>query len=67
LGRLLGALAIVLGTAVVGFDPNRLDRVVLDLPRGSHGVHLHDLIGAGLVALGIAVLWYSPSRFREAD
>ena len=44
LGRLLAVVSIFLGTAIAGFDPNRLDRVILDLPRG-HGIHSHDIIG----------------------
>jgi hypothetical protein len=55
--RLFAAVAIMLGTAVVGFSPNRWDVVVLDLPRG-HGIHLHDMLGSALIALGIAVFWH---------
>lgn len=58
--RVLAVIAIFAGTAIVGFNPNRWDYVVLDLPRQSHGIHLHDLVGLALVLLGVVVLWYSP-------
>ena len=58
LGRLLAVVSIFVGTAIVGFDPNRLDRVFLVLPR-EHGIHLHDVLGAALVTLGTVVLWRS--------
>ena len=48
------------GAIVLGFDPNRWDYVVLDLPRGGHGIHVHDLYGAALVAVGTLLLWHSP-------
>ena len=51
-------VSIFVGTAIVGFDPNRLDRVFLVLPR-EHGIHLHDVLGAALVTLGTVVLWRS--------
>jgi hypothetical protein len=54
--RLVGVAAIVVGTAVVGFSPNRWDVVVATLPRG-HGIHLNDILGTALIALGIALLW----------
>lgn len=57
--RAAAVIAIVLGAAIVGFDPNRWDAVVYVLPRG-HGIHSHDLIGAALIAVGIVVLWRSP-------
>jgi hypothetical protein len=49
--------AIFLGTIIVGFNPNRWDTVILDLPRGSHGVHLHDVVGVALIALGVIGIW----------
>ena len=58
LGRLLAVVSVFVGTAIVGFDPNRLDRVFLVLPR-DHGIHLHDVLGAALVTLGTVVLWRS--------
>lgn len=57
--RVMAAVAILLGTLVVGFNPNRWDYVVLSLPRG-HGIHLTDVVGMTVVVLGIAVLWFSP-------
>jgi hypothetical protein len=59
--RLVGVVSIIVGTAVVGFSPNRWDVVVTALPRG-HGVHLNDILGAALVALGTALLWLEGSR-----
>jgi hypothetical protein len=56
---MLGVAAIFVGVVIVGFNPNRFDTVVMDLPRG-HGIHLHDLIGLALVALGTVVLWVLP-------
>ena len=60
MGRVLGAVAIVCGAIVIGFNPNRWDPVLMNLPRGSHGIHVTDIVGMALVVLGIAVLWYSP-------
>jgi hypothetical protein len=61
LGRVLGIVAIAVGTTLVGFDPNRFDRVLFDIPfRAGHGVHLHDLLGLLLVALGTLALWFLP-------
>jgi hypothetical protein len=57
----LAVVAIFAGAAVVGFNPNRWDIVILDLPRGSHGIHLHDVIGMALITLGVVVLWRSGS------
>jgi hypothetical protein len=48
-------VAIFLGAAVVGFNPNRWDKVVANLPRG-HGIHAHDVIGMVLITLGVLVL-----------
>jgi hypothetical protein len=61
LGKTIGAVAILVGTIVVGFSPERWDTVILELPRG-HGIHTHDIIGLALVAIGIALLWRSPGR-----
>jgi hypothetical protein len=49
----------VIGTALVGFSPERWDVVVATLPRG-HGIHLNDIFGGGLIAFGTFVLWFSP-------
>ena len=59
LGKTAGTVAILLGTIVVGFSPERWDKVILVLPRG-HGIHIHDLIGMAFVAFGVALLWRSP-------
>ena len=61
MGRVLGIVAIALGTAVVGFNPNRFDTVLFAVPlRAGHGVHLHDLVGLALVAAGVVLLWFLP-------
>jgi hypothetical protein len=60
MARVLAVVAIVTGTVVVGFNPNRWDYVLFDLPRGGHGIHLHDLYGMTLIAVGTLVLWHSP-------
>jgi hypothetical protein len=56
----LGVIAIAVGTTVVGFNPNRDDPVILTLPRGGHGIHVTDVIGAVIVTVGIVLLWRSP-------
>ncbi len=53
--RTAAVVAIFLGAVVVGFSPNRWDKVVANLPRG-HGIHTHDLIGMALITLGVLVL-----------
>jgi hypothetical protein len=55
-GRLRALIAIVVGVAIVGFNPNRWDWVMLGLPRG-HGIHDHEVVG---VAIGVIELWRSP-------
>ena len=62
--RLVGVAAIVVGTGVVGFSPNRWDVVVATLPRG-HGLHLNDILGTALIVLGIALLWRRDSEIRR--
>ena len=59
-GKVTGAGAIVVGVALIGFNPNRWDVVILTLPRG-HGIHLRDVIGMMSTGLGIALLWRSPT------
>ena len=51
-------VAVYAGAALIGFNPNRWDAVVLILPRG-HGIHLRDMIGVGFLTLGVIVLWRS--------
>jgi len=57
-------MAIFAGAVLVAFSPNRWDHVVLVLPRG-HGIHLHDLLGMAVVALGTVVLWCAPRPVRS--
>jgi len=59
LGRVWAVAAIVVGTALVGFNPNRWDLVILTLPR-DHGIHIRDVVGVAFIAIGTAVLWRSP-------
>jgi len=57
----LGIVAVALGTAIVGFNPTRFDKVLFAVPvRTGHGVHVHDLIGLALVTLGVLLLWFIP-------
>ena len=63
MAKFLGALAVLVGTAIVGFSPNRWDKVILDLPRG-HGIHAHDVLGMVFVLVGIALLWWRGPRWR---
>lgn len=55
----MGAVAILVGAVLTGFDPLRWDVVILTLPR-HHGIHLTDAVGMVLVTLGIVVLWRLP-------
>ena len=57
----VGVVAIAAGTALVGFSPNRWDVVVAILPRG-HGIHLNDVLGSALLALGTALVWWRGSE-----
>jgi len=59
--RIAGVASIVIGTAIVGFSPNRWDAVVATLPRG-HGIHLNDIVGAALITVGAALLWRGGTR-----
>jgi hypothetical protein len=59
--RLAGVAFIVVGTAIVGFSPNRWDAVIATLPRG-HGIHLNDVLGTVFIATGTALLWLAPDR-----
>jgi hypothetical protein len=58
--RVTGAVSIFVGAIITGFNPNRWDRVILDLPRQSHGIHVTDVIGIALVTIGVAILWRAP-------
>ena len=55
--------AILLGAVLIGFNRDLWDIVVMNLPRG-HGVHIRDIAGMGLLALGAVVLWHSPRSHR---
>jgi len=59
--RVLGAVGIIAGAILIGFNPNRWDVVVATLPRG-HGIHGRDLLGMAFIAAGILVLWHAPSH-----
>ena len=59
MARLAALLAIAIGVAIVGFNPNRWDEVLLVLPRG-HGIHAHDVVGVVLVTIGATTLWRWP-------
>jgi len=57
--RVAALVAIAVGVAIVGFNPNRWDEVILVLPRG-HGLHAHDVVGVVLVTIGTVALWRMP-------
>lgn len=58
MGRVFAVVMITVGTLMVGFNPNRFDKVLFDIPlRSGHGVHLHDILGMLFVAFGTLVLW----------
>ena len=59
--RSLGALGIVVGAVLIGFNPNRWDFILVTLPRG-HGIHIRDVLGMLLIAVGITTLWKAPAR-----
>ena len=61
MARIAATLSIVVGTLIVGFNPNRWDYVVMNLPRG-HGIHLHELLGVAFIATGIVLFWRRPIR-----
>ena len=54
--RYLGASLIVAGVLILTVNVGELDRVVAAVTY-SHGVHLSDLVGAAVVAVGAAILW----------
>jgi hypothetical protein len=53
-------VAIFTGAVIIAFSPQRWDYVLFGLPR-SHGIHLHELMGMALVAVGTFVLCRSPA------
>jgi hypothetical protein len=60
MARLAGVVSIFLGAIIIGFNPNRWDPVILDLPRQSHGIHVTDVVGMSLVTIGVVILWCAP-------
>lgn len=64
-GRTRGAIAIIAGAGLIGFNPNRWDSVLLTLP-GSRAVDVTDVLGLALILVGIATFWHAPSRPRLA-
>lgn len=54
--RYLGASLIFAGVLILTVNVGELDRVVAAVTY-SHGVHLSDLVGAAVVAVGTAILW----------
>ena len=61
MSRSLGAVGIIAGAVLIGFDPNRWDFVLMTLPRG-HGIHIGDVLGMLLIAAGITILWFAPAQ-----
>jgi hypothetical protein len=61
LTRSLGAIGVVVGAVLIGFNPNRWDLILVTLPRG-HGIHVRDVVGMLLIGAGIAMLWKAPAR-----
>ena len=61
MNRALGAIGILAGAILIGFNPNRWDVVLVTLPR-QHGIHVRDLIGMLLIGVGILLLWHAPPR-----
>jgi hypothetical protein len=59
--RSLGAVGVIVGAVLIGFNPSRWDFVLLALPRG-HGIHIRDVVGMLLIAAGITMLWKAPVR-----
>jgi hypothetical protein len=54
LTRSLGAIGVVVGAVLIGFN-------LVTLPRG-HGIHVRDVVGMLLIGAGIAMLWKAPAR-----
>ncbi len=61
MSRSLGAVAVIIGAVLIGFNPNRWDVILVTLPRG-HGIHIRDVVGMLLIAAGITMLWNAPAR-----
>jgi len=58
LRKLAAVVAIAVGAAIIGYNPNRWDVVVLNLPRG-HGIHIRDIVGIAFIIVGTTILWRS--------
>ena len=58
--RSLGAVGVIVGAVLIGFNPNRWDLILVTLPRG-HGIHIRDVLGMLLIAAGITMLWKAPA------
>ena len=59
--RLAGAIAILLGCALLVWDPVHNDPVVFSVS-ATHGAHIVDLIGLASVLTGITAMWTAPPR-----
>ncbi len=54
---LIGLAVVAIGLAIVGFTVNdQTDPVVLVLG-GNHGIHVTDIVGSAVVAVGVALVW----------
>jgi uncharacterized protein YjeT (DUF2065 family) len=63
LQRILGAVLVAVGCAVLVVDVGTFDAVVLSVTK-AHGLHLSDLVGGAMVVVGVGVLWTAPARRR---
>jgi hypothetical protein len=59
--RLLGALLVVAGAALLTTDSLDWDVVLFTVSAG-RGIDLSDVLGWGSIAIGIALLWVAPRR-----
>jgi hypothetical protein len=53
----LGALLVLLGCSLLALDGTRWDVVLASFPGSGHGLHASEVIGFGVAAVGVAVLW----------
>jgi len=63
LQRVLGSVLVAAGCVILVVDVTRFDAVVLSVGR-SHGLHLSDVMGGAAVLVGVALLWFAPTRGR---
>jgi hypothetical protein len=55
---LVGVAVVAVGVAIVGLNIRPTwDPVILVLSQ-NHGIHLTDVVGGGVVALGVALVWH---------